>query len=53
MTGFSAVWSRIESLKGETFHQIRGGEFTYIVMSGCIAPDRTNRLLPRAHFERA
>ena len=51
--GFSAVWARIEVLEGETFRQILGGEFTYVVRSGCVAPDRTNRLIPRAHFERA
>ena len=50
---FSAVWERIEALQGESFRQIRGGEFTYGVKSGSIVPDRTNRLIPRAHFERA
>lgn len=52
-SNFSAVWDRIGALQGETFRQMRGGEFTYEVKSGCVVPDRTNRLIPRAHFERA
>ena len=51
--GFSTVWTRIERHAGEPFHQIRGGEFTYEVRFGCGVADRTNRPLPRAHFERA
>jgi hypothetical protein len=31
---------------GETFHQKRGGEFTYEVRSGAVHPDRTKRALP-------
>ena len=50
---FDTAWRRIESHAGEAFHQIRGGEFTYAVRSGAVWPDRTNRALPRSHFERA
>ncbi len=50
---FNAVWRRIEAHEGEPFCQRRGGEFTYKVESGCVVPDRTNRLLPRGHFQRA
>lgn len=52
-SNFAAVWSRIESRQRQIFRQIRGGEFTYEVRTGCVAPDRTNRLIPRAHFEKA
>jgi hypothetical protein len=52
-SSFEVVWARIEASQGQTFRQLRGGEFTYEVESGCVAPDRTNRLIPRAHFERA
>lgn len=50
---FAEVWQRIESCAGETFHQIRGGEFTYEVRSGHVWPNRTERGLPRSHFARA
>lgn len=50
---FMEVWLRVEANAGETFAQIRGGEFTYEVRSGAVWPDRTNRGLPRSHFERA
>ncbi len=47
------VWRRIEAHAGETFHQIRGGEFTYTATSSYISPDRTSQHIPKAHFERA
>ena len=50
---FDRVWERIEAHVGETFRQIRGGEFTYEVRSGAVWPDRTTRALPRSHFEQA
>jgi hypothetical protein len=53
LVSFDEVWSRVESHAGETFRQKRGGEFTYGVRSGAVWPDRTNRALPGAHFERA
>lgn len=49
----STVWARIEGRAGETFTQKRGGEFTYDISAGCLIPDRTNRLLPKADFEKA
>lgn len=53
MESFGQVWSQIENNAGHTFHQKRGGEFTYAVVSGCVIPDRTNRQLPKSHFEQA
>lgn len=53
MLTFDEVWRRIEANAGEPFQQIRGGEFRYEVRSGAVWPDRTNRALPRAHFEKA
>ena len=50
---FYGVWRRIEAHAGETFRQIRGGEFTYEARSGAVYPDRTRRALPRSHFEQA
>ena len=50
---FDTVWQRIQRHAGEPFRQIRGGEFTYHMRSGAVWPDRTNRALPRSHFERA
>lgn len=53
MIPFPAVWKKIEARAGESFRQIRGGEFTYSIHSGCVVPDRTNRQLPRSQFEKA
>lgn len=47
------VWGRIEAHEGQVFRQLRGGEFTYVVTSSYLEPDRTNQKLPRAHFEEA
>lgn len=47
------VWRRIEAAAGQTFRQIRGGEFTYEVRGNSLSPDRTDRMLPRSHFGRA
>ena len=49
----NTVWNRIEEKAGETFHQIRGGEFTYIVAGGHVIPDRTYQQIPKSHFEEA
>jgi hypothetical protein len=38
---------------GETFKQVRGGEFTYEVRGAVLRPDRTIRNLPKAQFEAA
>jgi len=50
---FPTVWARIEVLQGQSFTQLPGEDFTYEVRSGCVAPDRTNRLIPRGQFKRA
>ncbi len=47
------VWRRIEAHAGETFRQIRGGEFMYTATSSYISPDRTSQNIPKAHFEKA
>lgn len=47
------VWRRIEAHAGETFRQVRGGEFTYQVDGNSVRPDRTNRLLAKSHFAQA
>lgn len=51
--GIEEVWARIEAATGQTFRQIRGGEFTYEVKGNSLVPDRTNRVLSRSDFERA
>ena len=50
---FESVWTRIKSHQGETFRQIRGGEFTYTISGATLYPDRVNRVLPKSHFKRA
>jgi hypothetical protein len=53
MFNFETIWSRIKVHAGETFTQIRGGKFTYEIVGDSIIPNRTNRLLPKSHFEKA
>lgn len=53
MVSFDTIWSRIRAHEGETFRQIRGGEFTYTVTGSAIVPDRTNQNISRAHFAEA
>jgi hypothetical protein len=53
MVPFVTVWNRIKAHAGEKFTQIRGGQFTYEVVSGCLIPDRTNRQIPKSNFEEA
>lgn len=53
MVSFGSIWKRIEAHQGEKFHQIRGQEFTYKVVSGAVIPSTTNRQLPRSHFAEA
>ena len=50
---FTEVWSRIASHVGEEFTQILGGTFRYSLVGSSLLPDRTNRLLPKAQFEKA
>jgi hypothetical protein len=47
------VWERIVAHGGETFHQIRGGEFTYAVKGQHLRLSRTNQNVPRSHVEEA
>ena len=53
MVGFDTIWARIKAHQGETFRQIRGGEFKYTVTASAIIPDRTNQNIPRTHLEEA
>jgi hypothetical protein len=53
MITFDQVWNRIETHAGEVFIQIRGGEFTYQIVSGQVIPDRTNQQIPKSQFEEA
>lgn len=48
-----AMWAAIEAHQGETFEQVRGGQFSYSVAGGCVQLDRTNQQIPRSHFETA
>jgi hypothetical protein len=50
---FEPTWLRIAQHAGETFTQVRGGQFTYEVTNGALIPDRTNQIIPRSHFEQA
>jgi hypothetical protein len=50
---FATVWGRICAHAGESFRQIRGGEFTYRVVGEHVRPDRTNQQIPRSAFEEA
>ncbi len=51
MRDIETIWTRIESHAGAKFHQIRGGEFTYVVTGGHVIPDRTNQQIPKSHFK--
>lgn len=44
---FEEVWNRILNNEGETFRQIRGGEFTYSANGNLLFLDRTNRSLSK------
>jgi hypothetical protein len=50
---FDAVWSRVVAAEGQEFRQVRGKAFTYSVQGNAVVPSTTNRVLPRALFERA
>jgi len=50
---FKKIWKRIQRHEGETFRQIRGGEFTYEVVGNNVIPDRTDRNLHISQFEQA
>lgn len=50
---FEEVWARIRGYSGETFKQIRGGEFTYESKSGYIVLSRTNHNITKSDFKEA
>ena len=45
----SVVWERIRAHESETFTQIRGGEFSYLVRGDALKLDRTGLGLFRTH----
>lgn len=47
------IWKKIESHAGEIFRQIRGGEFTNVMIGNAAVPDRTNIQISKAHFMEA
>ncbi len=49
----NTVWARIQAYAGETFHQIRGAEFTYELHGASLLPDRTHRYIPKSNFQTA
>lgn len=53
MRDIESVWSQIKKHEGEVFHQIRGGEFTYIVTGNQVIPNRTNVNISKTHIEEA
>ncbi|MFF2158520.1 hypothetical protein ACFVVQ_24900 [Paenibacillus chitinolyticus] len=44
------VWERIIKNEGQTFKQIKGGEFTYVVKGNVIQLSRTNRSVSKSTF---
>lgn len=53
MPKIDVVWQRIQAHAGETFCQIRGGEFSYEVTGGGLRLNRTNQILPKKHLAEA
>lgn len=47
------VWDRILDCEGNTFRQIKGGEFTYTVKGNAIHLSRTNRLVSKSTINEA
>lgn len=47
------VWGRIKDYEGQTFKQIRGGEFTYKVKGNVLLLSRTNRSVSKGTVEDA
>ena len=47
------LWTRLAAHQGETFTQIRGGEFTYSLTDTALVPDRTDWAIPRKHLAEA
>ena len=53
MTSIDEIWRRIEARQGDTFRQIRGGEFTYRAKGGYLELSRTNQKVSRSDLEEA
>lgn len=53
MVPFETVWARIRAHAGETFRQIRGGQFHYTAVGAAVVPDRTRQNIPQSHFREA
>ena len=47
------VWQRICMNERQIFIQIRGAEFSYLVVRNSIRLDRTNRQISKTQFEKA
>ncbi|MGG1679520.1 hypothetical protein ACIFOT_27925 [Neobacillus sp. NRS-1170] len=47
------IWERIRSCEGETFKQIKGGEFYYTIKSNQLHLSRTNRIISKGIIEQA
>jgi len=48
-----ALWARIKANEGQTFRQIRGKEFSYMVIGSSVIPSTTKQNIPRSHFAEA
>ncbi len=53
MPEFEPVWKRILAHEGETFRQVRGGEFTYTVAGQTLRLSRTNQNLSFSTLKQA
>jgi hypothetical protein len=53
MPNIDAVWGRIVAHQGETFRQIRGQEFQYVVTGSVLNPNTTRQNLPKSEFAKA
>ncbi len=47
------VWDRIKACEGEAFHQMRGKEFSYIIIANSIKLSTTNRSISKKTFDQA
>lgn len=47
------IWTRIVENQGQTFHQIQGKEFTYIIQGNSFSLQATNRKIPKSDIEEA
>jgi hypothetical protein len=47
------IWTRIKSCAGETFQQIRGKKFSYVVNGDYVDLSSTNHRIPKKHFQEA